>query len=251
MENKRENPNRNFIIGRKPVWEALNSNAELSYIYICKEQLNGILLQIKIGADKAGIPVKIIPLIKINNLFPKLNHQGVVAAKAFQKFYELNEVIDDSKKSKYPLLLILDSIQDPHNVGAIIRTAEASGVDGILTTIHNSAPINETVEKTSAGALSHSKICRINNVAQTIDILKQEGFWIIGSSLQNSKKYTEIDYKIPVAVIMGNEEKGIRKLAASKCDFLINIPMKGNIQSLNVSVATGVLLYEILRQRSL
>ena len=184
-------------------------------------------------------------------MFPKLNHQGVVAAKAFQKFYELNEVIDNSKKSKYPLLLILDSIQDPHNVGAIIRTAEASGVDGILTTIHNSAPINETVEKTSAGALSYSKICRINNVAQTIDILKQEGFWIIGSSLQNSKKYTEIDYKIPVAVIMGNEEKGIRKLAASKCDFLINIPMKGNIQSLNVSVATGVLLYEILRQRSL
>lgn len=249
MENKKENPGKNFIIGRKPVLEALNSNTELSYIYVCKEQLTGIVLQIKKNADRAGIPVKIIPLIKLNKLFAKQNHQGVIAAKAFQKFYEFDEILSLSKKSKYPLLLILDSIQDPHNVGAIIRTSEASGVDGILTTIHNSAPINETVEKTSAGALSHSKICRISNVAQTIDTLKNEGFWIVGSSLEDSKKFTEVDYKAPIAVIMGNEEKGIRKLVASKCDHLVRIPMKGKIQSLNVSVATGVLLYEILRQR--
>ena len=115
----------------------------------------------------------------------------------------------------------------------------------------NSAPINETVVKTSAGASEHVKIAMINNLAQTIDELKQKGFWIVGSYLEGAKNYTKVDYKIPIAVIVGNEEKGIRKLTADKCDHLVRIPMKGKIQSLNVSVATGVLLFEILRQRSL
>ncbi|MCJ7650609.1 MAG: 23S rRNA (guanosine(2251)-2'-O)-methyltransferase RlmB, partial [Candidatus Lokiarchaeota archaeon] len=150
----------------------------------------------------------------------------------------------------FPLLLILDSIQDTHNVGAILRTADCSGVSGIIITKHNSAPINETVVKTSAGATEHVKICQVNNLSQAIKELKDNGFWIVGSSLEGSKPYTEVDYKIPIAVIVGNEEKGIKKLTAENCDFLVYIPMKGKIQSLNVSVATGILLFEILRQRS-
>jgi 23S rRNA (guanosine2251-2'-O)-methyltransferase len=145
---------------------------------------------------------------------------------------------------------MLDEIQDPHNVGAILRTAECSGLNGVIITKHNSATITSTVTKVSAGATEHLKIRQVNNLSQTIDELKEKGFWIVGSSLENAKNYTEVDFKIPLALIVGNEEKGIRKLTASKCDFLVKIPMSGKIQSLNVSVATGILLFEILRQRN-
>ena len=121
----------------------------------------------------------------------------------------------------------------------------------MIVTKHNSAPINETVVKTSAGATEHLKIAQVNNLVQAIKELKENGFWVVGSSLENSKPYTEVDYKIPVALIVGNEEKGIRRLTAENCDILVNIPMKGKIQSLNVSVASGIILFEILRQRSL
>ncbi|OGU52896.1 MAG: 23S rRNA (guanosine(2251)-2'-O)-methyltransferase RlmB, partial [Ignavibacteria bacterium GWC2_36_12] len=179
------------------------------------------------------------------------NAQGVAAKKSEQKFYQLEEIVSSSKKSLYPLLLILDSIQNTHNVGAIIRTAECCGVDGIIFTKHNSAPINETVVKTSAGATEHIKLCQVTNLAQALLQLKEEGYWIIGSSLSDdSKVYTVADYKIPVALILGNEEKGIRKLTINNCDLLIKIPMMGKIQSLNVSVSAGIILFEILRQRS-
>lgn len=241
----------NLIIGRKPVLEALNSDEEISQVYILFGQEGGIINAIRVAAKKKGIKVNQIPFDKFKQITQSKIAQGVAAVKLDQKFYDLFEVINESKKSAYPLLLILDSIQDTHNVGAILRSADCSGVDGIIITKHNSAPINETVVKTSAGATEHVKIAQVNNLAQTIDELKHNGFWIIGSYLEGAKEYTKVDYKMPVAVVVGNEEKGIRKLTADKCDHLIKIPMKGKIQSLNVSVATGVLLFEILRQRSL
>lgn len=251
-----------LIIGRKPVLEALNSDEQISQVYILFGQEGGIINAIRVAAKKRGIKINQIPQDKFRQLVKDKNAQGVAAVKSEQKFYTLQEIIEFSKNknlqthlfnkslSEVPLLLILDSIQDTHNVGAILRTAECSGVDGVIVTKHNSAPINETVAKTSAGASELVKICQVNNLANTIDELKKEGFWIVGSYLGNSKPYTEVDYKIPIALIVGNEEKGIRKLTADKCDFLIHIPMKGKIQSLNVSVATGILLFEILRQRS-
>lgn len=251
-----------LIIGRKPVLEALNSGEHISQVYILFGQQGAVINAIRVAAKKRGIKINQIPQDKFRQLVKDKNAQGVIAVKSSQKFYTLQEIIEFSKNknlqthsfnkslSEVPLLLILDSIQDTHNVGAILRTAECSGVDGVIVTKHNSAPINETVAKTSAGASELVKICQVNNLANTIDELKKEGFWIVGSYLGNSKPYTEIDYKIPIALIVGNEEKGIRKLTADKCDFLVNIPMKGKIQSLNVSVATGILLFEILRQRS-
>jgi len=241
----------NLIIGRKPVLEALNSDEEISQVYILFGQEGGIINAIRVAAKKKGIKVNQIPFEKFKQITQSKIAQGVAAVKLDQKFYDLFEVINESKKSAYPLLLILDSIQDTHNVGAILRSADCSGVDGIIITKHNSAPINETVVKTSAGATEHVKIAQVNNLAQTIDELKENGFWIVGSYLEGAKEYTKVDYKMPVAVVVGNEEKGIRKLTADKCDHLIKIPMKGKIQSLNVSVATGILLFEILRQRSL
>ena len=179
------------------------------------------------------------------------NPQGVIARKSSHEFYQLAEIISLSGKKQYPLLLLLDSIQDTHNLGAILRTAECSGVDGVIITKHHSAPVNETVVKTSAGATEHLKITQVNNLVQAIKELKDNGFWIAGTSLKGSKAYTEVDYKIPLALVVGNEEKGIRRLTAENCDILMNIPMKGKIGSLNVSVAAGIILFEILRQRTL
>jgi 23S rRNA (guanosine2251-2'-O)-methyltransferase len=161
----------------------------------------------------------------------------------------LENIISGAKSSSNPLILILDSIQDTHNVGAILRTAECSGVNGVIVTKYNSAPINATVVKTSAGATEHVKIAQVNNLANTIKVLKESGFWIVGSSLDDAKLYTEVDFTVPIALIVGNEEKGIRKLTADKCDFMVKIPMAGKLQSLNVSVATGILLFEVMRQR--
>ena len=239
----------NIIVGRKPVLEAINSGEEIEQVYILYGQQGNIINTIRVAAKKRGIKINQIPLEKFRAIIQNQNAQGVAAIKPAYNFYSIEEIISDTKSVTNPLILILDSIQDTHNLGAILRTAECSGVNGVIITKHNSAPINATVVKTSAGATEHLKITQVNNLANAIDQLKENGFWIVGSSLENSKSYTEIDYNIPVAIIVGNEEKGIRKLTAEKCDHLVKIPMTGKLQSLNVSVATGILLFEILRQR--
>ncbi len=246
-----------LIIGRKPVLEALNSGEVIDQVFILYGQKGSIINAIRIAAKKRGIKCGEIPVSKFKNITTHSNAQGVAAIKSDQKFYTLDEIINSSKLSNIPLILILDSIQDTHNLGAILRTAECTGVDGVIITKHNSAPVNETVVKTSAGASEHVKICSVNNLSQAIKELKENGFWIVGSSLESLspgipsvKDYTGVDYKMPIALIVGNEEKGIRKLTAENCDFLVQIPMKGKIQSLNVSVAAGILLFEILKQRS-
>ena len=241
----------NIIIGRKPVLEALNAEEEIEQVYILFGQQGGIINAIRVAAKKRGIKCNQIPLDRFKTYTPSQNAQGVIALKQDFKFSSLDENLSEAKKSTLPIILILDEIQDPHNVGAILRSAECSGVNGVIITKHHSATITSTVTKVSAGATEHLKICQVNNLSQTIDELKEKGFWLIGSSLENAKDYNEVDYKIPIALIVGNEEKGIRKLTASKCDFLVKIPMSGKIQSLNVSVATGVLLFEILRQRQI
>jgi 23S rRNA (guanosine2251-2'-O)-methyltransferase len=240
-----------LIIGRKPVLEAINSGEEIEQIYILYGQKGGIIDAIRINAKKRKIKCNLIPLDRFRSITNNPNAQGVAAKKSSQKFFELDEIISHSKKSVYPLILILDSIQDTHNLGAIIRTAECCGVDGIIITKHNSAPVNETVAKTSAGAVEYVKICTVSNLSQAMQKLKEAGYWLIGSSLsEESKIYTEVDYNIPLALVLGNEEKGIRRLTADSCDLLIKIPMLGKIQSLNVSVSAGIILFEILRKRS-
>ena len=213
-------------------------------------QHGDIINQIFSAAKTKKVKITQLSSDKFNQLTDGENAQGVIAFKCNQKYFELGELIDESKKSVMPFLLLLDSIQDPHNLGAIFRTAECAGIDGIIVTTNQSSPITETVEKISAGAVSYLKICKVSNLAQTIERLKKEGFWIVGSLLTSeSKNYTDIDFKMPLAVIVGNEEKGIRKLVAENCDFLAKIPMMGKINSLNVSVATGILLFEVNRQR--
>lgn len=237
------------IFGRKPVLEALKTGQDIQQILIAYGQQGDVINKIKSLALKNRIKVSETSTQKFKEIEKGQNSQGVIALIRQHKLFGLDEIITFSKKSQYPLLLLLDTIQDPHNLGAIIRTAECSGVDGIVMTSHNSADITETVEKTSAGAVSHIKICQVSNLNNAIKELKDAGFWIVGSSLDTDNDHTEVDYKMPTAIVMGNEEKGLRKLVAENCDFLVRIPMKGKIQSLNVSVAAGVLLFEVLRQR--
>jgi 23S rRNA (guanosine2251-2'-O)-methyltransferase len=239
-----------LIIGRKPVLEAINSGQELEQVYILHGQKGGIIDTIRIASKRNGIRCGETSIDKFRQITSNPNAQGVAAKKTSQKYFLLQEIISSSKSKTYPLILILDSIQDTHNLGAILRTAECAGVDGVLITKHNSAPINETVVKTSAGATEHLKICPVDNLVNAIKELKKSGFWIFGSSLLNAKDYDKLDYKLPVAIIFGNEEKGIRKLITENCDFLVKISLMGKIQSLNVSVSAGILLFEILRQHS-
>ena len=239
------------IIGRKPVLEAINSGEEIEQVFILHGQKGGIINVIRIASKKRGIKCSEVKKERFDSVTSNPNAQGIAAIKSSFKFYTVEEIISSSIKSKYPLIVILDSIQDPHNAGALLRTAECAGADGVIITKHNSAPINQTVVKTSAGATEHLKISVVNSLSHSLRILKDNGFWIIGSALENSKDYNNCDYKMPVALIVGNEEKGIRRLTAESCDFLIRIPMKGEIQSLNVSVAAGILLFEILRQRDM
>ncbi|MFZ5947625.1 MAG: 23S rRNA (guanosine(2251)-2'-O)-methyltransferase RlmB [Stygiobacter sp.] len=238
------------IIGRKPVLEAINSGAELEVIYIAFGQHGEAINRIFSAAKKNKIKITQLSTQKFNSIAKIEDSQGVVAIKSSQRYYSLEEIIIESQKSKFPLLLLLDTIQDPQNLGAIFRTAECSGVDGVIITTNQSSPITETVEKISAGAVSYLKICKVQNLVQTIDELKKNNFWIVGTHLNGDRFYNQLDYKMPVALVMGNEEKGIRKLVAEHCDFLVKIPMKGKIDSLNVSVATGVVLFEILKNRN-
>lgn len=240
----------NLVIGRKPVLEAIRSGEIIDQIYILFGQKGPAIFEIQKHAKQAGIKVTELPQKKFSEISDDPHTQGVIAIRSSQKFLELNELIAKSKRSPLPFLLVLDSIQDPHNLGAILRSAECAGVDGVIITKHNSASVTETVVKTSAGASEHVAICKVSNLSQALKDLKDEGFWIAGSYLEGAKNYTEVDFKMPLAVVMGNEEKGIRRLTAENCDFLIKIPMKGKIQSLNVSVATGILLFEVLRQRN-
>lgn len=240
------------IYGRKPVLEVINSNVELEVIYVSFGQHGDIINKIFSAAKKRGIKITQLSSSKFDSLSEGQNAQGVLALRSAQKYFELNDLVDEAKKSSMPLLLLLDSIQDPHNLGAILRSAECAGVNGVVLTTNQSAPITDTVEKISAGAVSHLKICKVNNMVQTIQLLKKEGFWVFGSHLAHeSQNFTKQDYKMPLALVVGNEEKGIRKLVAENCDFLIKIPMMGKIDSLNVSVATGILLFEINRQRNI
>ena len=238
------------IYGRKPVLEAINSGREIDKIIINFSAHSSVIEKIIIAAKKRNIKLTKLSPQKFSKYEQKnKNSQGVIAFVSGLKFYSIEDLLLEKPKNKFHFFLILDTIQDTHNLGAIFRTAEAAGIDGIILTENNSAPLNDTVEKTSAGALSYLKIAKVTNLANAIRTLKDNGIWVIGTSLEGKKNYDEVDYNSHVAIVIGNEEKGIRPLTAKLCDELVKIPMFGNIQSLNVSVAAGIMMYEVLRQR--
>ena len=237
----------NIICGRNPVIEAIKSGAQLDTIYI--DGTGGSLNLIRRLAKENNIVVKDAQDKKLSQLSGGASHQGVVAVGACGQYVSVEDILAVSqKKGTKPFIIICDEIEDPHNLGAIIRTAETSSADGVIIPKRRSASLNSTVFKTSAGAASYVPVARVSNLASCIDTLKENGVWIYGTDASGSD-YSETDLTGSCALVIGSEGFGISKLIQKKCDFMIKLPMMGKINSLNASVAAGIFMYEALRQR--
>ena len=248
MKNMNRNLNENEnIIGRNPVIEALKSDTPLDTIYISGN--GGSLGLIRRLAKEKGIVVKDAQEKKLTQLADGASHQGVVAVGACGEYVTVEEILDVSrKKGTKPFIIICDEIEDPHNLGAIIRTAETSGADGVIIPKRRSASLNATVAKTSAGAVSYVPVARVSNLSACIDTLKENGVWIYGTDASGSD-YCKTDFTGSMALVIGSEGFGISRLIREKCDFMVKLPMYGKINSLNASVAGGIFMYEVVRQR--
>lgn len=234
-----------IIYGKNVVLSALEANREFYNVYISySKDLDEIIFRLK----EKKIPFKEVTKSFLDNKTKGL-HQGIVAEVEVYKYYSLSEIILSSK-NKYPLLVILDGIEDPHNLGAIIRTGEAAGVDGIIIPKHRSVKLNDTVAKVSTGAIENVKVAEVTNLNNTIKELKKQSFWIVGAEYDSkSVDYTSLKYDMPIALVIGSEGRGISRLVKENCDFLVKIPMKGKVNSLNASVSAGILIYEIIKYR--
>lgn len=236
-----------IIAGRNPVIEALKSGKFIDTIYISGD--GGSLNLIRRLAREKNIVVKDSQDKKLSALCENAAHQGVVAVAAYNEYISLEELLRISqKKGTKPFIIICDGIEDPHNLGAIIRTAESAGVDGIIIPKRHCAAITPTVYKTSAGAVSWLPIAKVSNLASAIDFLKENGVWIYGTDA-SGEEYTSTDFTGSVALVIGSEGFGMSSLIQKKCDFLVKLPMLGKITSLNASVAAGIFMYETVRQR--
>jgi 23S rRNA (guanosine2251-2'-O)-methyltransferase len=241
----------NLITGRKTVLDALKANTPIDKLLVAQNSHGEVVDEILRLARQKNIPFKITPADQIAKTAQTANTQGILAFVGTKEFSDISQLFDVAKEKKeQPFFLIFDEIEDVHNLGALIRSAVCTGAHGGIIPKHHNAPVNDTVIKTSAGASMQFPMARVTNIAQTIDELKENGVWIVGTEMTAQKNFTEVDYTVPVALVIGNEGKGMRRLVKDKCDFLVRIPMKGGFESLNASVAGAIVMYEVLRKRS-
>lgn len=245
-----ESMREDLIIGRNAVIEALKSDRTIECVYVSKGDLEGsIKVALGLAKDK-GVVIKEADRKKLDTMCDGLNHQGIVARVTPFKYCEVNDILEDAKrKEQQPFIVILDEIEDPHNLGSIIRTAELCGVHGIIIPKRRNVGVTSTVYKCSAGAIEHMKIAKVTNINATIDMLKEQGIWIYGADIDGKDYSYNTDFSGPCALIIGSEGKGISSLTLKKCDLLVKIPMIGKINSLNASVAGGIMMYEVLKGR--
>ncbi|MGN0602042.1 MAG: 23S rRNA (guanosine(2251)-2'-O)-methyltransferase RlmB [Oscillospiraceae bacterium] len=245
---KNEEVRSDLIIGRNPVIEALKADKLIDLVYVNSEAGGSVSLICKMAKDR-NIPVKQVTDQKLNNMSRGASHQGVIAVGACAEYVSVDDILDIAmQKGEDPFVIICDEIEDPHNLGAIIRTAEAAGAHGIIIPKRRSASLNYTVFKTSAGAASWLPVARVSNLAATLDMLKEKGIWIYGTD-GAGEDYSNVSFDGPVGLVIGSEGFGMGRLIKEKCDFLLSLPMAGKITSLNASVAAGIFMYEIVRQR--
>ena len=238
------------IVGRNAVTEALKSGRAVNRLLVAEGDGQGSIREIVRLARESGAIVETVARSKIEDVARGFRHQGVLAYTSPVDYMPLYELLEAARaKSDAPFLLLLDELEDPHNLGAILRTADAVGVDGVLIPRRRSCPLSATVAKTSAGAVEYVPVARIGNIAQTIKALKDEGFWIIGADMDGTTDYFDADLTGATVLVVGSEGRGISRIVRDNCDILVKIPMLGKINSLNVSVAGAVLMYESLRQR--
>lgn len=247
-----EDNEKRICVGINPVIELLKTDTVIDRIYIANGKNSPQIKRIISEAKKKGVPVIFTHISSLDKMSDGASHQGVAALCAEKEYCEVEDILEYAKsKNEKPFIIILDEIKDPHNLGAIIRSADGCGAHGIIVPKRNSAPLTQVVAKTAAGALENARIARVSNLTATVEELKKDGVWVFGAADQGAQNYTECDFDCPMALIIGDEGFGIGRLLMSKCDFLIKIPMLGAVSSLNASVAAGVLMYEALRQRKI
>lgn len=239
----------NVIYGINSVSEALKARGRgFEWVGVAKERNDLRLQRIIEECRRNSIAVRFLPRVELDRLASTGAHQGVVAVTSGKQYADLDDVIA-AKRGAYSLLVVLDGVEDPHNLGAILRTSEAAGADGVVIPERRAAGVTGTVAKASAGASAHLPIARVTNIARTLEDLKSRNIWTVGLDERGQQNYDAVDYKMDCAIVLGAEGKGLHDLVAKKCDFLVSIPMLGKVSSLNVSVAGGIVLYEVVRQR--
>lgn len=244
-----DNQRNDIIAGRNPVMEAIRSGRSIESILVAKGERSGSVVAIIAKAKQKNIPVKDVDSKKLDFLAKGVNHQGIVAQCAVKEYSTLEDIFAlAEEREESPFIIVLDKIEDPHNLGAIIRTAECAGAHGVIIPERRSAGLSYTVEKTSAGALEYMPVVRVKNISAVLQKLKDKGIWVYGADM-DGEHYKKINFDGAVALVIGNEGKGISPLVAKDCDVIVSLPMKGKINSLNASVAAGILMYEIADKR--
>ncbi|MBC5624523.1 23S rRNA (guanosine(2251)-2'-O)-methyltransferase RlmB [Clostridium sp. NSJ-49] len=239
-----------LVLGRNAVIEALKSDTTIEYLCVSKGDLEGSIKVVLSLAKDKNVVIKEVDRRKLNEMCGGANHQGVIAKVTPFKYSEVTDIINRAKrKGEDPFIVILDEIEDPHNLGSIIRTAELCGVHGIIIPKRRNVGVTPTVYKCSAGAIEHMRIAKVTNINATIDQLKEEGIWIYGADIDGKDFSYNTNFSGPCALVIGSEGRGISKLTLKKCDVLVKIPMIGKINSLNASVAGGIMMYEVLKGR--
>ena len=250
---KKENKNIEFedhVEGRNSVLELLDSGKDINKIYITKGEKHGSINKIIQKAKDKKVIIIEKDRRQMDKIAENTNYQGVIAIVPPYEYCDVEDILKVAKeRNEIPFILILDGIEDPHNLGSIIRTAETAGVHGIIIPKRRSASVNSTVNKTSAGAVEYMKIARVTNISDTIEMIKKVGLWIIGTDINTNTCYDKQDYNMPIAIVIGNEGRGISNRVKNNCDFLVKIPMNGKITSLNASVSAGIIMYKVVEAR--
>jgi 23S rRNA (guanosine2251-2'-O)-methyltransferase len=238
-----------YIYGINAVSEALKARGRaFEWVGMAKERHDLRLQRLIEDCRRLAVPVRFLQRTELDRMAGNSAHQGVVAVTSAKQYSDLDDVVG-AKRGQYSLVVVLDGVEDPHNLGAILRTADAAGADGIVIPERRAASVTGTVTKASAGASEHLPIAKVTNIARTVEELKERNLWTVGLDERSSQTYDALDYNMDCALVLGAEGKGLHDLVKRKCDFLVSIPMLGKVSSLNVSVAAAVVLYEIVRQR--
>lgn len=239
-----------IIIGRNPLIQAIKSGRTINKVFISQQLNRSTENEIRQLLYKENVPIQTVPRKKLDELLAG-KHQGIIAFVASYTYASLNEVLQNIKaQNELPFLIILDELEDPHNLGAILRTADATGAHGVIIPKHRAVGLTGTVAKASAGAIEHVPVIRVTNIVKTIEQLKENNIWVIGTDERTSDDYRTLDGDTALAIVIGNEGRGISRLVKEKCDWFVHIPMHGTIPSLNASVAASILMFEIYRKRN-
>lgn len=245
-----ENLYDDIVEGRNSVIELLKTDRDINKIFVQNGERHGSINKIIAVAKEKKVIIKEVEKSKLDFMSKTKNHQGVIAVVSPFNYCDVDDILEEAKnKNEDPFIIILDGIEDPHNLGSIIRTAETAGAHGIIIPKRRAASVNSTVNKVSAGAAEHMKIARVNNITETIRHLKENGLWICGTDMNTNTYYYNQDFNMPIGLVIGSEGFGMSRLVKENCDFLVKIPMKGKITSLNASVSAGIVMYEVVKQR--